>query len=128
MAAKTLISAGDWDIASFSDLSNPVYPPDISAHIAFYLAVEDIEATIRTASEGGAEIVVEAFEAGDEGLIATLLDPSGDAVSLWQRPRDAGWAHAGSTSGTPSCLMFRGGSTSCIEAFIAIFSGCQIRP
>lgn len=114
---KTLISAGDWDIASLSDVSNPVYPPDISAHIAFYLAVEDIEATIRSAGEAGAEIVVEPFEAGDEGRIATLLDPSGGAVSLWQRPRDIGWVHTGSISGAPLRLRFRGGATVRIEAF-----------
>ncbi|XUT58074.1 GNAT family N-acetyltransferase [Streptomyces sp. G9] len=85
------ISAGDHWIGGVSDLAQPVYPPGLPAHVAYYLAVDDVDHRTALAAENGARILVPPFDAGDQGRIATLIDPVGAAVSLW-RPRGfAGW-------------------------------------
>lgn len=85
------ISAGDHRIGGVSDLAQPVYPPGLPAHVAYYLAVDDVDHRTAVAAENGARILVPPFDAGDQGRIATLIDPAGAAVSLW-RPRGfAGW-------------------------------------
>ncbi|SCE11576.1 Protein N-acetyltransferase, RimJ/RimL family [Streptomyces sp. Termitarium-T10T-6] len=85
------ISAGDHRIGGVSDLAQPVYPPGLPAHVAYYLAVDDVDHRTAVAAENGARILVPPFDAGDQGRIATLIDPVGAAVSFW-RPRGfAGW-------------------------------------
>ncbi|CAO0835165.1 Protein N-acetyltransferase, RimJ/RimL family OS=Streptomyces microflavus OX=1919 GN=Smic_17340 PE=4 SV=1 [Streptomyces microflavus] len=65
------ISAGDHRIGGLSDLAQPVYPPGLPAHIAYYLAVDDVDRRTAVAAENGAQILVPPFDAGDQGRIAT---------------------------------------------------------
>ncbi|CAM5579434.1 hypothetical protein SBADM41S_10798 [Streptomyces badius] len=76
------ISAGDHRIGGVSDLAGPAYPPDLPAHVAYYLAVDDVDRRTAVAAENGARILVPPFDAGDQGRIATLIDPEGAAVSF----------------------------------------------
>ncbi|WP_229904412.1 VOC family protein [Lentzea cavernae] len=85
------ISADGHQIGSVSDLASPVYPPGTPAHIAFYLAVDDVDRQVAAAVANGADLVVPAFEAGDQGRIATLIDPFGAAFSLWRQHRPTAW-------------------------------------
>lgn len=78
------IFADGHQIGGVSDLSSPLYPPGTPAHIAYYLAVDDIEARTEAATTEGAQLVLAPFDAGDQGRIATLIDPVGAAFSLWQ--------------------------------------------
>lgn len=75
------ISAGDHRIGGLSDLAQPVYPPGLPAHIAYYLAVDDVDRRTAVAAENGAQILVPPFDAGDQGRVATLIDPVGAVVS-----------------------------------------------
>ncbi|WP_433396677.1 VOC family protein [Streptomyces sp. CA-146814] len=84
-------SAGGHRIGGISDLAQPVYPPGTPAHIAYYLAVDDVDHRTAVAAENGAEILVPPFDAGDQGRIATLIDPMGAAFSLWRPSGYAGW-------------------------------------
>lgn len=94
------ISAGDHRIGGVSDLAQPVYPPGLPAHVAYYLAVDDVDHRTAVAAENGARILVPPFDAGDQGRIATLIDPVGATVSLW-RPRGfAGWPVSPPDEGT----------------------------
>lgn len=81
-----VFSAGDHRIGGVSDLAQPVHPPGLPAHVAYYLAVDDVDHRTAVAAENGAQILLPPFDAGDQGRIATLIDPAGAAVSLW-RPR-----------------------------------------
>ncbi|MFD5942298.1 VOC family protein [Streptomyces griseus] len=95
------ISAGGDRIGGVSDLAQPVYPPGTPPHIAFYLAVDDVDHRTALAVANGAQVVVPPFDAGDQGRIATLIDPVGAALSLW-RPRGfAGWPVSAEAEGTP---------------------------
>jgi predicted enzyme related to lactoylglutathione lyase len=87
----TKIAANGYQIGSVSDLANPVYPPGSPAHIAYYLAVDDVDRRTEAATANGARLVLPPFEAGDQGRMATLIDPVGAAFSLWQPDRFGGW-------------------------------------
>ncbi|WP_207922462.1 VOC family protein [Micromonospora sp. KC606] len=89
----TVITVGDYRIGTVSDLAAPIYPPDTPPHVAFYLAVDDVNQRAAAAAAHGAQILVTAFDAGDQGRIATLIDPLGAVVSLWQRAPGYGWRH-----------------------------------
>lgn len=95
-----VFSAGDHRIGGVSDLAQPVHPPGLPAHVAYYLAVDDVDHRTAVAAENGAQILLPPFDAGDQGRIATLIDPAGAAVSLW-RPRGfAGWPVSPPDEGT----------------------------
>jgi predicted enzyme related to lactoylglutathione lyase len=101
----TVIRTGGHRIGGLSDLSAAVYPPGTPAHIAHYLAVTALDARVAAAVEAGAQVLVPPFDAGDDGRIATLLDPFGAAVSLWQRAPRRGWTHAPETVAAPRRLQ-----------------------
>jgi predicted enzyme related to lactoylglutathione lyase len=86
------IFADGHQIGGVSDLDSPIYPPGTPAHIAYYLAVDDIEARTEAATAAGARLVLAPFDAGDQGRIATLTDPVGAAFSLWQTHPSNRWS------------------------------------
>ncbi|MBN6036611.1 VOC family protein [Amycolatopsis sp. 195334CR] len=90
----TKIYLGDRELGGVSDLANPVYPPETPPHLAFYLAVDDVDRRTAVALDHGARLVAGPFDAGDQGRLSTLLDPTGAAVSFWEArvPRVAGTA------------------------------------
>lgn len=92
----TKIFADGHQIGGVSDLSSPVYPPGTPAHIAYYLAVDDLQARTEAAMAAGAQLVLAPFDAGDQGRIATLIDPVGAAFSLWQTHLSNRWAPSAS--------------------------------
>ena len=49
-----------------------------------YLAVEDAEKTVETATAEGAQVVVPVMTVGDTGVMAVLQDPTGARVGVWQ--------------------------------------------
>lgn len=103
--ATKITAGGGHRIGGVSDLAHPVYPPGTPAHIAFYLAVDDLDRRTATAVANGARLVVPPFDAGDQGRMATLVDPAGAAVSLWQPHRFGGWAFPPGSSGTPHRMV-----------------------
>lgn len=90
----TKITAGGEPIGGVSDLSSPIYPPGTPAHVAYYLAVDDVDQRVTTATANGARLVVAPFEAGNQGRIATLVDPAGAHFSIWRPNGPGGWAAA----------------------------------
>ncbi|QNP73063.1 hypothetical protein IAG44_28955 [Streptomyces roseirectus] len=97
------VHASGHPIGGLSDLANPVYPPGTPPHVAYYIAVDDIGTRVTAAVDGGARIVVEPFELGDGGAIATLLDPFGAAFSLWEG--SDGWRLPGTGTGLPERML-----------------------
>ena len=115
---QTFLTSGGHDAGGLSDLSAPVYPPGLPAHTALYLAVPDLDAAIGAAVRAGATVVVPAFDLGSGGgRIATLLDPWGGAVSLWQRAGWCGWTHPPGTPALPVRLRYRGAAPQAAEVF-----------
>ncbi|WP_254400430.1 hypothetical protein [Streptomyces sp. AC602_WCS936] len=65
MTRATRIFADGHQIGGVSDLSSSLYPPGTPAHIAYYRAVDDIEARTEAATAAGAQLVLAPFDAGD---------------------------------------------------------------
>ncbi|MEU0164742.1 VOC family protein [Streptomyces iakyrus] len=101
----TKISVDGRQIGGVSDLASPVYPPGTPAHIAYYLAVDDIDRRVEAATAQGARLLVPPFDAGDQGRIATLIDPEGAAFSLWQRRHFPGWSLPPRLAGSPHRMV-----------------------
>lgn len=92
-------------IGGVSDLANPVYPPDTPAHTAYYLAVDNVDRRAEAATVNGARLVVPPFDAGDQGRLATLIDPVGAAFSLWQPDHFTGWTFPPQIAGAPHRMV-----------------------
>ncbi|MGW4234176.1 VOC family protein [Streptomyces sp. NPDC004980] len=90
-------------VGGVSDLAHPVYPPGTPAHIAYYVAVDDVDRRVEAATANGARLVVPPFDAGDQGRMATLIDPVGAAFSLWQPHH--GWKFPPRLSGAPQRMV-----------------------
>ncbi|ROO63109.1 putative enzyme related to lactoylglutathione lyase [Micromonospora sp. Llam0] len=88
----TTITVGSHRIGTVSDLAAPIYPPGTPPHIAYYLAVDDVDRRVAAATTAGAQLIVAPFDI-DQGRIATLIDPFGAPVSLWHRKDSHGWRH-----------------------------------
>lgn len=101
----TTIAVDGHRIGGVSDLAHPVYPPDTPAHIAYYLAVDDVDRRADAAVANGARLIVPPFDAGDQGRMATLLDPVGAAFSLWQPYRFTGWGFPPGSAGAPHRMV-----------------------
>ncbi|GGP75162.1 VOC family protein [Saccharothrix coeruleofusca] len=101
----TTIFIDDHRIGGMSDLANPVYPPGTPAHIAYYLAVDDVDGATATAVRHGARLVVGPFDAGGLGRVSTLVDPVGAAFSLWQAREFSGWAFPPNATGVPERMV-----------------------
>ncbi|WP_228990289.1 VOC family protein [Streptomyces sp. DH8] len=92
-------------VGSVSDLANPLYPPGTPAHIAYYLAVDNVDRRAEAATANGARLVVPPFDTGDQGRIATLIDPVGAAFSLWQPYHFTGWRFPPHLAGVPHRMV-----------------------
>jgi predicted enzyme related to lactoylglutathione lyase len=106
-------------LGGVSDLAAPVYPPGVPPHVAYYLAVDDVDARTATAQDAGAQVVLPPSDVADQGRIATLLDPTGAAVSLWRAGAFGGWTHDPATPGTPSTMRHRSERPAAARTFYA---------
>ncbi|MGW0787050.1 VOC family protein [Streptomyces sp. NPDC002911] len=116
----TTITADGHRIGGLSDLTGPLYPAGLPAHTAYYLAVEDVDAATDRALDAGAHLVLAPFDAGDRGRIATLLDPVGAAVSLWQTHESHRWSPA---AGGPESMILASPDPGRARDFYAVMLG-----
>ncbi len=56
-----------------------------------YLAVADASATAEAVKAAGGQIMFDAMDVGDQGVMAMVTDPSGAAVGLWQPKSQRGF-------------------------------------
>ncbi len=56
-----------------------------------YISTDDIEATVATATAGGATVLSQAMQVQDLGWMAVISDPVGAVVGLWQPGRHTGF-------------------------------------
>jgi predicted enzyme related to lactoylglutathione lyase len=57
-------------------------PPGVPSHWGSYLAVDDVDATVRQAVELGGKVYREPFEVPEVGRIAVIGDPTGAVLNL----------------------------------------------
>lgn len=57
---------------------------EIPPHWMSYILVEDLESTLKKASELGAVVKMPVTKAGEMGSFVIIADPSGAHIALWQ--------------------------------------------
>ncbi len=62
----------------------------VPPHWNVYLTVDDVDAAAAGAIEHGGAVLAEPFDVFDAGRMATVRDPTGAVVSLWQPRRSIG--------------------------------------
>ncbi|MBK1786075.1 VOC family protein [Prauserella cavernicola] len=102
---RPTIRSGGHRIGGVSDLANPVYPPGVPAHVAYYVAVDDADGRTDAAARHGATVVLEPFDVGGQGRMATLVDPQGAAFSVWQAGEFGGWTFQPGTPSAPGRMV-----------------------
>ncbi|MCR3722461.1 hypothetical protein LY15_004462 [Prauserella flava] len=83
---------GHW-MAGLSSLHSGAYPPGTEPHVSYYVAVVDAVHAHDAAVDEGATSVIPPSPIAGLGVLATVVDPFGATVSLWQPGRFAGWTH-----------------------------------
>jgi uncharacterized protein len=63
-------------------MSNPA--PGTPPHWMAYVAVDDVRASTRKATDLGAKVVVDVMEVGEYGTMSVIIDPTGATLALWQ--------------------------------------------
>ncbi len=77
--------------------------PGMEGHPAFwgvYLAVDDVDATTAKVADAGGKVDAEPFDVMDMGRMASIQDPTGARVNLWQAETAIGTERA-TEPGTP---------------------------
>jgi uncharacterized protein len=54
------------------------------------LAVDDVDAAVDKVASAGGQVLTAAFDIGDAGRMAFVVDPTGAAVALWQANQHIG--------------------------------------
>ncbi|WP_433407921.1 VOC family protein [Saccharomonospora azurea] len=102
---RPVMSVDGYAVGGLSDLANPVYPSETPDHVAYYLAVDELDRRVDVALEHGARLVVPPFDVPGQGRMATLTDPLGAGFSLWQAEGFAGWTFPAGRNGAPCGMV-----------------------
>ncbi len=78
------------DVCALFEMGPQMREQGIPPHWASYIHVPDADAAAARATELGATVLVPPFDILDVGRMATLQDPTGAAVNLWQPRRHIG--------------------------------------
>ena len=84
MGAVTIFSLRDEDVAILYSQTPEARAADVAPHWTSFIAVPDALAAVTEALDHGGAILREPFDVVDRGRVATVRDPSGAVISLWQ--------------------------------------------
>jgi uncharacterized protein len=86
-----------------------------------YLATDDMSRTLQSAEAAGAQVVVPSMSVADLGVQATLIDPTGVAIGVWE-PRAFGGFSVLEEPGTPSWFeLFTSNYATAVEFYRSTF-------
>jgi len=71
-------------VAGLFDISGPEYKGVPESWMS-YIAVDDVDARVKTATKAGAKVMKEAFDVPGVGRIAMLMEPGGAGIG-WMTP------------------------------------------
>ena len=79
----SMVNLGDKAIGGMFEMSSD-HKGKMPPHWMTYIAVDNLEVTVKKAQELGATVLVEPKSAGESGRLAVLTDPTGAHIALWQ--------------------------------------------
>jgi predicted enzyme related to lactoylglutathione lyase len=77
----TSIRVGEDTVGGMIDITGRA-PDEVPAHWLVYFAVEDVDATVATATEWGGGVALEPFDVAEVGRIAIVKDPAGAVFAV----------------------------------------------
>jgi predicted enzyme related to lactoylglutathione lyase len=80
----TIFKIGDQDVAATYELDETMRAHGVPTHWMVYVAVPDADAAAAKAASLGAKIVQPPFNAGTNGRMSVLQDPTGAMFCVWQ--------------------------------------------
>lgn len=93
-------------IGGLTDLHSPIYPPGMEPHCSIYIGVNDVKAAVASAEEEGGKILLEPFDLPGLGRMATLQDPCGAVLSVWEETASfQGIEETGEREGAPAGVV-----------------------
>lgn len=78
------------DVCAMYTMSPDMREQNIPPHWASYISVDDVDAAVALAGELGASVACPPLDVMDVGRMATIQDPGGAWVNLWQPKRHIG--------------------------------------
>ncbi|GAA0375493.1 VOC family protein [Bacillus horti] len=82
---QTVIYSGTKRIGGLTDLRSPVYSPETEPHASIYILVNHVDTMLDRAVEAGGKVMLEPFHLPGMGRMATLQDPQGAVLSVWEQ-------------------------------------------
>ncbi|RXZ81129.1 VOC family protein [Paenibacillaceae bacterium] len=117
---QTVIYSGNNAIGGITDLRSPIYPPGMEPHASIYILVDQVDATVGKAVEAGGKVLLEPFDLPGMGRMATLQEPQGAVLSVWEETgaftgigkqdkseEGASWIVLFTTEVTQACHFYR---------------------
>ncbi|MEQ1875348.1 MAG: VOC family protein [Bdellovibrionia bacterium] len=86
----TKLQKNSKDVAALYGLMPDQRKAGIRSHWAAYLAVDDADEIVKKAVKAGAKAMCPVLDVMDVGRMATLQDPSGAFINVWQAKRHTG--------------------------------------
>lgn len=83
----TMIKRGDREFAGMWHIPKE-QAKDIPPHWMSYILVENLQDMLVTVAKHGAQIKVPTTKAGEFGLFAVIIDPTGAHIALWESHED----------------------------------------
>lgn len=80
----TIMRLGDQDVAAMYQLSPEMRAAGLAPHWMIYVSVASADATVAKVHGLGGKVVKPPFEAGPNGRMAVLEDPTGAKFCVWQ--------------------------------------------
>jgi predicted enzyme related to lactoylglutathione lyase len=95
LGVYTVLQLGGRDAAAAYKLMPGMMKAGVPPHWGSYIAVENVDESVKKAEGLGGKVLLPPCEAGENGRMAVLQDPTGAAFSLWQGRKSPGAAVIG---------------------------------
>ncbi|UHA72509.1 VOC family protein [Paenibacillus sp. 481] len=117
------IYAGNDQVGGFTDLNSPAFPPGTKPHISVYVAVNHVDQTVARVEQAGGNLLLEPFDLGDFGRMATIQDSAGAVLSIWESRRFKGMNVNLNREGAPFSFELMTTDLACsIEFYTKVFN------
>ncbi len=105
-------------VAALFGLTHDMKAREIPPHFQSYVTVHDIDSLAERAKRHGGEVLDAPFDISDAGRLATIRDPSGGVLQLWQPNESIGATRVND----PGCLVWNELNTRDLPAAKAFFT------
>ncbi|MXQ55684.1 VOC family protein [Shimazuella alba] len=97
----TKIYLAENEIGGLTDLNLPIFAKGIMPHVSCYVEVDNVDQMAVRVLDLGGKLLLEPFDVGDLSRMATIQDPTGAVLTLWETQKFRGMNADISREGAP---------------------------